>query len=477
MHPPGESPRESFASQSPTLQKSIKGKTRLRNQKLKVRDTTNRHSSDRKKGGGPESNRAEMHGKPSERRKSNTRPLNTRSATADKPSNLKNDQQKIMPWQIPYAKDSLALAKSHRLMPTQRLAGPLRLESGEVLNPVTIAYEIHGVPRADGSNVVVVCHTLTGGLEIVGSKPWWFVGRGQLIDSDDACIISLATLGNWRGSSSPNSHRIQGINQRRLDFPTITVRDSIEAHRQVLKSLGVRRARAVVGGSFGGFCAYTWLALEPEIFDVALIFQSALRCSAHTIGFFELARDLIVSDHRWRGGDYQDDDVMQMDGLKRMLALNRLMQFSHHHFERKFPPEARYREQAQQTHFTEPWSPVDDFVMAQPQALQGLDPADFLCLIRSSALFDLERTCPDLWQRWRRLRTMVVHVPCRQDWRYPVAGMEQIHKRMESLGVASRLLITESDYGHGSFLHDPRSLRPFLPLLNEILISNGHVPG
>lgn len=101
MHPPGESPRESFASQSPTLQKSIKGKTRLRNQKLKVRDTTNRHSSDRKKGGGPESNRAEMHGKPSEGRKSNTRPLNTRSATADKPSNLKNDQQKIMPWQIP----------------------------------------------------------------------------------------------------------------------------------------------------------------------------------------------------------------------------------------------------------------------------------------------------------------------------------------------------------------------------------------
>ena len=64
-----------------------------------------------------------------------------------------------MPWQIPYAKDSLALAKSHRLMPTQRLAGPLRLESGEVLNPVTSAYEIHGVPRADGHKVVVVCHT------------------------------------------------------------------------------------------------------------------------------------------------------------------------------------------------------------------------------------------------------------------------------------------------------------------------------
>lgn len=361
-------------------------------------------------------------------------------------------------------------------MPTQHLKQPLRLESGGVLDPVDVTYEIHGTPRPDGSNVVVVCHTLSGDLGIVRSKPWWFVGPGQLIDSNDACIISMATLGTWRGSSSPNSqHRSTG--RRRLDFPTVTVLDSVEAHRRVLHELGITRARALIGGSFGGFCAYTWLALEPDLFDVALIFQSALRCSAHTIGFFGLARELIVSDERWQDGEYNDDEVIGMEGLKRMLALNRLMQFSHDHFERKFPAATRYPGQAQRIPFAEAWSPVDEFVMADPQSLQGLDPADFLCLIRSSALFDLERTCPDLWQRWQQLRTTVVQIPCHQDWRYPVAGMARIHEKLLGVGVNSRLYITESDYGHGSFLHDRASLEQILPLLTKIVQSGGVDPG
>lgn len=356
-------------------------------------------------------------------------------------------------------------------MPTLSLKKPLRLESGETLDPVKISYTMHGKPRPDGSNVVVVCHTLTGDIDIVKAKSWWLIGPGQLIDSNNACIISMATLGSWRGSSSPNSQTKEGSKKSRLDFPTITVRDSVEAHRQVLKDLGITKARGLIGGSFGGFCAYTWLALEPELFDVALIFQSSLRCSAHTIGFFELARELIVSDQRWQDGGYKDSDVDEMEGVKKMLALNRLMQFSHHHLEQLFPPVKRYPKEALGKNFTKPWSPVDSFIMAEAKSMQGFDPADFLCLIRSSALFDLEHTCRDLWDRWAKLRTAVVQIPCQQDWRYPVSGMAKIHEKMLTSGITSKLCISESDYGHGSFLHDPDSIKPMLPLLSKILNS------
>jgi homoserine O-acetyltransferase len=343
------------------------------------------------------------------------------------------------------------------------------LESGGILDSVEIGYSISGVPRDDGSNVIIICHTLTGGIDIVSSRFWWFVGEGKLIDPNEFCVISMATLGSWHGSSSPSNQRNVQKDKQRLDFPTITVTDSVNAHRQLLRSLGIRRARALIGGSFGGFCAYTWLTLEPNLFDVALIFQSALRCSAHTIAFFALARELICTDPAWSNGNYNRQEVIDMPGVKQMLALNRLLQFSHAHFEARFPPEIRYPQNAQQTSFAEPWSPVDTFVLGDPKSVKELDPADFLCLTRSSALFDLHHSFPDLSDRWRRLRTKTIHIPCIQDWRYPVEGMEVIHHHMRELGLDSHMLVSDSPYGHGSFLHDPASIKPFLPFLEQVM--------
>lgn len=354
-------------------------------------------------------------------------------------------------------------------MPIYQLMQPLRLESGQILDSVDIAYQITGTPNEDGSNVVVICHTLTGGIDIASSRTWWFVGPDQLIDTNHSCVISMATLGSWHGSSSPSNQGVPPRQKARLQFPTVTVTDSINAHRQLLRSLGIVRARALIGGSFGGFCAYTWLTLEPELFDVAFIFQSALRCSAHNIAFFALARELICADPTWSNGNYRDQDIINMPGVKRMVALNRLLQFSHATLESKFPPDERYPQQAQQISFADPWSPVDTFVLGEPKSVQGLDPADFLCLIRSSALFDLYRSFPDLWNRWKKLRTQTVQIPCVQDWRYPVEGMEVIHQQMLQLGLESHLLVSESAFGHGSFLHDPASLQPFLPFLRRIL--------
>ena len=43
-----------------------------------------------------------------------------------------------------------------------RLPGPLPLSSGASLSPVDIAYESYGQMNADKSNVILICHALTG---------------------------------------------------------------------------------------------------------------------------------------------------------------------------------------------------------------------------------------------------------------------------------------------------------------------------
>ena len=66
------------------------------------------------------------------------------------------------------------------------LPEPLPLDCGQVLAPVTIAYETYGELAADRSNAVLVFHALTGDQYVASTHPitgkpgWWqrMVGPG-----------------------------------------------------------------------------------------------------------------------------------------------------------------------------------------------------------------------------------------------------------------------------------------------------------
>ena len=350
------------------------------------------------------------------------------------------------------------------------LKEPLKLESGRWLSPVRVAYSMSGEPNETSNNVVIVCHTLTGGINIYEQKEWWFVKPKQWIDSDQYCILSLEVLGGWRGSSSPKNHVSDAGRKTSSDFPTVTVTDSVRAHIKALEHLNISRVRAIVGGSFGGFCVYTWLALAPRLINIAYIFQSAPRCSAHTIGLFSLMRELIVNDPNWNASkDEGREDSAPSKNISQAIALNRLFQFSHYFFEKKLPFKYRQDTVSLDAMYWEQFCNVDTFVNQPPKALAGLDTRCLLSILRSSSLFDLERSFPDLWERWNHLKTSIIHIPCRQDWRYPAEDMQTFHESCLQHKVHSVLKITDSPYGHGSFLHDPSSLDPLLAFLNSSL--------
>ena len=83
------------------------------------------------------------------------------------------------------------------------LPDPLPLDSGAVLSPVTIAYQEYGKRAADGSNVVVIFHALTGDQFAASPHPgtgrpgWWdrMVGPGKPIDTDRLCVICANVIG------------------------------------------------------------------------------------------------------------------------------------------------------------------------------------------------------------------------------------------------------------------------------------------
>ena len=90
---------------------------------------------------------------------------------------------------------------------------PLKLDCGVELAPFSIAYQTYGVLNAAKSNVVLVCHALTGDQHVANIHPvtgkpgWWdtMVGPGKPIDTNRYFVLCANVIGGCMGSTGPAS--------------------------------------------------------------------------------------------------------------------------------------------------------------------------------------------------------------------------------------------------------------------------------
>ena len=77
--------------------------------------------------------------------------------------------------------------------------GPLLLDSGVSLAPLTITYQAYGELNAHKSNAILICHALTGDQYVSGVHPvtgrpgWWdnVVGPGRPLDTDHYFVLTI----------------------------------------------------------------------------------------------------------------------------------------------------------------------------------------------------------------------------------------------------------------------------------------------
>ena len=90
---------------------------------------------------------------------------------------------------------------------------PLRLDCCADLQNFPVAYQTYGTLNEDKSNVIVVCHALTGDQfvaethPLTGKEGWWdhIVGSGKTIDTDRFFVICSNILGGCMGTVWPKS--------------------------------------------------------------------------------------------------------------------------------------------------------------------------------------------------------------------------------------------------------------------------------
>ncbi|MGH8115485.1 MAG: alpha/beta fold hydrolase, partial [Rhodanobacteraceae bacterium] len=204
-----------------------------------------------------------------------------------------------------------------------------RLENGEVLPEVVIAYSTRGRLAADGRNAVLVTHGYTSGHQMIepsgtSSEGSWttLVGPGAPVDTDRNFVVASNMLGSSFGSTNasftdPRTGRRYGSR-----FPRISVHDIVAAQYRLLQHLGVTHLRAVVGPSYGGFQAFQWAVSYPDFMDGIVPVVSApkarLNMTTDTRARFE-------HDPNWNGGDYYDTPGGMRDSMiaLRMETLRR----------------------------------------------------------------------------------------------------------------------------------------------------------
>ncbi|PLX72568.1 MAG: homoserine O-acetyltransferase [Azoarcus sp.] len=204
-------------------------------------------------------------------------------------------------------------------------ATPLPLRSGGSLPSYDLVYETYGTLNADASNAVLVCHALSGSHHVAGryaddpdSLGWWdnLVGPGKPLDTRKFFVIGVNNLGSCFGSSGPSSINPATGKPWGAAFPFVTVEDWVDTQARLADRLGIKRFAAVVGGSLGGMQALSWTLQYPDRVGHAAVIASAPKLTAQNIAFNEVARQAILTDPDFHGGNFYDHGVVPVRGLK-----------------------------------------------------------------------------------------------------------------------------------------------------------------
>jgi len=204
-------------------------------------------------------------------------------------------------------------------------AEPLQLQSGAVLRDYKLMYETYGTLNADRSNAVLVCHALNASHHVAGyyaddpkNVGWWdnMVGPGKPLDTNKFFVIGVNNLGSCFGSTGPMHVNPATGKPYGAAFPVVTVEDWVAAQALLADRLGIDQFAAVMGGSLGGMQALAWSIMFPERLRHCVVIASTPKLSAQNIAFNDVARQAILTDPDYRGGDFYEYGVVPKNGLK-----------------------------------------------------------------------------------------------------------------------------------------------------------------
>jgi homoserine O-acetyltransferase len=345
---------------------------------------------------------------------------------------------------------------------TAHFAEPLELRSGAVLCGYQLMYETYGELNAARSNAVLVCHALNASHHVAGwyaddpkNIGWWdnMVGPGKSLDTDRFFVVGVNNIGGCHGSTGPTSIDPATGKPYGASFPLVTVEDWVAAQARLADHLGIERFCAVMGGSLGAMQALQWTIDQPQRVAHAIVIAAAPKLSTQNIAFNEVARQAIISDPDFHGGDYYAHGTLPRRGLRIARMIGHITYLSDDAMMERFGRVLRAEDF--RFHFDVDFE-VESYLRYQGEKFaEYFDANTYLRITRALDYFDpAKRHGGSLTRALALAQASFLVISFTSDWRFSPARSREIVKAL--LDNKRNVTYAEIDapHGHDAFLLD-----------------------
>lgn len=332
----------------------------------------------------------------------------------------------------------------------------LKLENGEILKDVRIAYETYGELNGARSNAILITHAFSGDAHAAfyhegDTRPgWWdnMIGPGKAFDTDRYFIICSNVIGGCAGSTGPSSINPATGAPYALDFPQITIKDMVAAQKLLVEHLGIEKLYSIAGGSMGGMQVLQWLVSYPYAMKSAIPIATTARHSPQQIAFNEVGRQAIMADPNWRGGNYYGREIPRA-GLSVARMVGHITYMSEKSMAEKFGRRTKSDQDTAKFHAD---FEVEGYLRNRGDFfVRRFDANSYLYISKAMDLFDVSEGRP-LSEKFYELEARLLVLAFKSDWLYPAHQSLEIVSACKIAGVPVSYLEIEAHYGHDSFL-------------------------
>lgn len=344
---------------------------------------------------------------------------------------------------------------------TEHFTNPLYLESGRILEPYDITYETYGTLNDDKSNVIVVCHALTGSHHAAGTYEgesktgWWdgLIGSGKVIDTDKYFIICSNVIGSCFGSTGPMSTQHPHHEAYRYKFPVVSIKDMVKAQRILFDRLDIHRVHAIIGGSMGGMQALQFAVHYPNFAKKIIPLATTYATQPWAIAFNKVAQESILKDPDFKQG-YYDPQIIKEQGLAGMAVgrmAGHISFLSHESMQEKFSRDYKRTDGLYEL--------FGKFQVESYLEYNGynfskwFDPLSYLYITKAINIYDISRGFDSLFDALKRVTAELHLISFKGDILFKNSEMKELADALKNVGNKNYHYIDiESNYGHDAFL-------------------------
>lgn len=323
---------------------------------------------------------------------------------------------------------------------------PFGLLSGEILPAVTLHYAMYGALNEARDNAILVPHALSGSARVAD---WWtdLFGDNSVFDLSRDCVIGINLIGSCYGSTGPASINPLTNEKYGRDFPLVSIKDNVRAQSELIRHLGIKQLKAVIGGSIGGMQALQWAVDFPENI-----------CHCIAVGSAPLGAMGLALNHLQR-------EAILLNPEKGLSLARQIAMCSYKSadlFTERYARKPNRNGENPYQKFSDRYD-VGGYLDYQGEIFyQRFDTDAYLIIMKLMDNFDLSLGYDSLETALARIKSKVLLVGIESDWLFPTADIKTLTAQMLTAGVNASYQNIFTNHGHDGFLAEPQQLVPIM---------------